>query len=304
MVTNILGKQSLQMAFIQRNNVVQQVLSAAFDPTLRDAILPGRSEGSSLGNHPRGFHRCDHLEPELLIAIKDQVFVRRFKGKCLAQLLDDPTASRMLRDVNVQDAPPIMADDEEAVEYAEGNRWHSKEIHGCDGFPMVSKKGQPALGPVGISRCSFHPTRDASLGRSKPSMRSSPWIRGTPQVGFSATIPEINSLTSFGVGLLPTCFRTLEISRQYIRKPVRCRRTTVSGVTRRERIVPSRPDAPSDYPEKLIEPAEDRARMSTFQRDELLTQDKILEKETSPPAKEAAQHAKAEPNEAKHGHDS
>ena len=43
------------------------------------------------------------------------VFVRRFKGKCLAQLLDDPTASRMLRDVNVQDASTIMADDEEAV---------------------------------------------------------------------------------------------------------------------------------------------------------------------------------------------
>jgi len=43
--------------------------------------------------------------------------------------------------------------------------------------------------------------------------------------------------------------------------------------------------------------------MSTFQREELLTQSKILEKETSPPAKEAAQHAKAEPNEAKHGHD-
>jgi len=70
-----------------------------------------------------------------------------------------------------------------------------------------------------------------------------------------------------------------------------------------ERIFPSRPDAPSDYQEKLIEQAEDRARMSTFQRDELLTQNKILEKETSPPAKETAQHSKAEPNEAKHGHD-
>ncbi len=55
--------------------------------------------------------------------------------------------------------------------------------------------------------------------------------------------------------------------------------------------------------EKLIEQAEDRARMSTFQRDELLTQSKILEKETSSPAKEAAQHSKAEPDEAKHGHD-
>src|ERR1700680_245708 len=69
--------------------------------------------------------------------------------------------------------------------------------------------------------------------RSKPSMRSSPWIRGAPQVGFSATIRKINSRTSFGVGLLPTCFRTLEINRQYIRKPVRCQRTTVSGVTTR-----------------------------------------------------------------------
>ena len=62
-------------------------------------------------------------------------------------------------------------------------------------------------------------------------MRSSPWIRGAPQVGFSATIRKINSRTSFGVHFLPTCLRTLEISRQYIRKPVRCQRTTVSGVT-------------------------------------------------------------------------
>ena len=37
--------------------------------------------------------------------------------------------------------------------------------------------------------------------------------------------------------------------------------------------------------------------MSTLQRDELLTQSKILEKETSPPAKEANQHSEAEPYE-------
>ena len=43
--------------------------------------------------------------------------------------------------------------------------------------------------------------------------------------------------------------------------------------------------------------------MSTFQRDEWLTQSKILEKETSPHAKEADQHSKAEPDDAKHGHD-
>jgi len=43
--------------------------------------------------------------------------------------------------------------------------------------------------------------------------------------------------------------------------------------------------------------------MSTLQRDELLTQSEILEKETSPPAKEAYHDSKAEPDEAKHGQD-
>jgi hypothetical protein len=43
--------------------------------------------------------------------------------------------------------------------------------------------------------------------------------------------------------------------------------------------------------------------MSTLQHDELLTQSEILEKETLPPAKEADQHAEAEPDEAHHGQD-
>jgi hypothetical protein len=41
--------------------------------------------------------------------------VRRFKWKCLSQLLDDQTTRRMLRDVDMQDASTIVADDEEAV---------------------------------------------------------------------------------------------------------------------------------------------------------------------------------------------
>jgi len=60
-------------------------------------------------------------------------------------------------------------------------------------------------------------------------------------------------------------------------------------------LLPSRADPPSDSPEELIEDAKTRARMSTLQRDELLTQSKILEKETSPLAKEANQHSEAEP---------
>ena len=58
-----------------------------------------------------------------------------------------------------------------------------------------------------------------------------------------------------------------------------------------EGLFSSRPGPPGNYPERLIEEAEARARMSTLQRDELLTQSKILEKETLPSAKEAYQHS-------------
>src|SRR5258705_1143572 len=167
MVTNILGEQSFQMAFIQRNNVVQQVSPTASHPPLRDAILPWTSECSSLGNDTGGFHRCDHLKPKLLIAIKDQVFVTGFKEKRLAQLLDDPIARRILRNVNVQDASPVMTDDEEAVEHAERDRWHREEIHSRNRFPVVSKEGEPTFGGLGISRRPFHPTRDRSLTEIK-----------------------------------------------------------------------------------------------------------------------------------------
>src|ERR1700730_13576901 len=44
---NIFREQSLQMAFIHRDNVVQQVSSAAFDPTLRHTVLPGALEGGA-----------------------------------------------------------------------------------------------------------------------------------------------------------------------------------------------------------------------------------------------------------------
>jgi len=74
---------------------------------------------------------------------------------------------------------------------------------------------------------------------------------------------------------------------------------TIPVLVRRTRLGPS----PGDYPEELIDEVEARARMSTLQRNALLTQSEILEKETSPPAKEAYHHSKAERDEAKHGQD-
>jgi hypothetical protein len=70
-------------------------------------------------------------------------------------------------DIEMQDAPTIVADDEEAVEHTEGNRWYGEEVHRRNRFPMVSKEGELTFGRGTISRRSFHPTGDRSLGELK-----------------------------------------------------------------------------------------------------------------------------------------
>ena len=68
-----------------------------------------------------------------------------------------------------------------------------------------------------------------------------------------------------------------------------------------EGLLPTRVDSPSDYPEELIEDAETRARMSTLQRDELLTQSEILDKETSSRAQQVNHRSETETDKAQHG---
>ena len=74
----------------------------------------------------------------------------------------------MPRDVEVDDATAIMADDEEAVEYSESDSWDREEIHRRNRFSVISQEGEPALGALRISRRSLHPSRDRSFGNVEP----------------------------------------------------------------------------------------------------------------------------------------
>jgi hypothetical protein len=167
--------------------------------TLRHAILPRTFEGRSYWAHLQGSNGRWNLQSVLPIPIKDQKSVSRPERKRFPQLLNGPLACRVLGDVEVQDAPTIVADDEEAVQHAEGDRWHSEEVDGRNRFPVDSKEASQRLAGSGSRGARFIQREMVRSERSKPSMRSSPWMRGAPQVGFSATIRKINSRTSFGV---------------------------------------------------------------------------------------------------------
>src|ERR1035438_1431996 len=66
-------------------------------------------------------------------------------------------------DVEVQDAPPVMADDKKAIEQVEGDSGDGKEVHGGNDFAVIVKKRKPTLRRCRISGCTAHPAGDRAL---------------------------------------------------------------------------------------------------------------------------------------------
>jgi hypothetical protein len=63
----------------------------------------------------------------------------------------------MTGDVEVQDAPTIVADHEGAVEKAESDGWYDEEVYRRNDFRMITKESEPTSCRLKISWRSFHP---------------------------------------------------------------------------------------------------------------------------------------------------
>ncbi len=83
------------MAFIHRDNVVQQVSSAAFDPTLGHTVLPGTLEGSAVRAYPQGSNGRGDLRLVFRVTVEDQETRRRLEWKRL-RLGDPPFGTKQV----------------------------------------------------------------------------------------------------------------------------------------------------------------------------------------------------------------
>ena len=162
-VANIVREQAFQVAFVNCDDVIQEITAATPYPTLCDSIPPRTFQRSADRTHAEGSNRCRDFQSILGITIKDEEPRSGSKWKCFSQLLDAPRACRMLCDIELQDATTIVTDDKKTIEHTERDRWHSEEVHRGNRFPVIAEKGKPALGRLRILRCPFHPTRDRSL---------------------------------------------------------------------------------------------------------------------------------------------
>jgi hypothetical protein len=70
-VANILREPAFQVAFVNCNDVIQEITPATPYPTLCDSILPRTFERSAERIHPQGSNRCGDFQSILGITIKD-----------------------------------------------------------------------------------------------------------------------------------------------------------------------------------------------------------------------------------------
>ena len=112
-VVDVFREQALEMSFVYRNDVIQQVSPTAFDPTLGNAVLPGTFKRGPHRIHLQPTNGYRYLQPILRVSIEDQKPISRLKTKRLLQLLNDPRTHQMPSDDEVRNASTIMADDKE-----------------------------------------------------------------------------------------------------------------------------------------------------------------------------------------------
>src|SRR5690348_5422121 len=302
-VADSIRKQPLQMPLVDYDHMIDQVAPATLNPALGHAVLPG---ALVRGLNRLYLHRsCCHgnFQSVFCISVKDKESGNRVEREGLSQLLHHPHARRVLGDVEVQDAPPVMTDDEETVEYSERDRRNCEEVHCSDGLPMIPKKCQPSLDWLRISWRLPHPSGDGSfrdIEAEHEKLSVNP--RCTPRRIFGNHAED--QLSELLREDFPAS-RLLHFGDQF---PIKTEASPVPphDCLRRhnnQRVLPLGPNPPGRYPKQLVEGIQSWSRMAAFEHRELLSQCEIFQQETTTGTKQTCNRPNAKPNRREHRSD-
>src|ERR1035441_667725 len=151
-ITDVLIQQPSQVPLIENDHVIEQVPPHTANPPLRNSVLPRTPECSATRLAAHRLHGRNYSSTELGVPIEDQEALRLFAAfPSFVQLQGNPKRVGIASHVAVQDPTPVVADDKEVVQNAEGQCRHREEVHRCDRLAMITKKNQPAPGDIGRS---------------------------------------------------------------------------------------------------------------------------------------------------------
>ena len=154
-VADVFVHEAFHVPLIENDHMIEQVTTAVADPALGHGILSRAAVAGPLGLNAKALYDINDFSIEIAATVKDQVARSGVVREGLTQLLHNPGAGRMLGHIEVQDAPPVMGNDKEAIELAEGKRRHGEEVHRGDRLTMITQKRRPSFCRLGDSSARF-----------------------------------------------------------------------------------------------------------------------------------------------------
>jgi hypothetical protein len=165
----------------------------------------------------------------------------------------------------MQNLPPIMCNDEEAVQHSKRQSWHGEEVHRSNRFPMIAQKCRPSLCRLRIPRRSAHPAQDGAFRNFKAKHRKFAVDAGRSPGRVLSDDAE-DELAKFRADTLPAWAHTMP------RKPgpIRFESGAVPShnglrLDENQCLPPSRPESSKHHPEQSVGDSKLRLRMSFTQ---------------------------------------
>jgi hypothetical protein len=156
-------------------------------------------------------------------------------------------------EVEMQHAPPVVADDEKAIKHMESDRWDPEEVHRGNGFPMIAQEAQPSAGRFRVPRCSAHLAGNGPLGHSETEhekLTMDAWCAPGRILDYHSKNEIANFLRNASPPDDPAGFGD---GAPIERKPRSVPTDNGLWANDDESLLPSRPGSSSQYPEELIE---------------------------------------------------
>src|SRR5947209_19330387 len=135
--------------------MVEQLSTRAADPTFRCSILPRARDTGAQRREVTGSQELEDVISELGIMVEQHVSIGAGKRECFPQLLHDPIACWMEGNVEMQNAPAMVFNREEAIYGSESKGRHREEVEGGNHLAMVVEKSEPLAG-FSFLRNAFH----------------------------------------------------------------------------------------------------------------------------------------------------
>jgi hypothetical protein len=204
----------------------------------------------------------------------------------------------VLSDVEVQDFPASVLNDEEAVEQAEGHGWYRKKVERNDRLAMVQEEAQPLFPWDTTAVCGPKIPGDGSFRNNETELLEfSVDLGGTPIRVLSCHAQD--EISDFLCDLRPATWHPGSPA------PVPTKTGAVpadngGGPHDDEGVCPPRPEAPEGRPEETVQGLQCWPRSLAFEHRDLLSQGEYLQSDFAATSKEDANGGQYRENEFKH----